>query len=261
MATCSQTGGVRTSTNTASGDGRGVPLEIRQTVYFSDGSLDEYITSEWNPAYTHVINQRRYSASGTILEQIEYAYKGENVSVKVIRGPESSLKNRTLYQYNPQGRLSRESIVDNKSKEIWAYEYSYDDKGNRISRAIKDQTGNTLAETKYIFDSQGKITGSQSRDSAETIISSTEYQYDAQGNLIKQVVRNSEEKPITIINSQWQGGNVVINETTAGDGSLQIRVTNEYGNSGELLKKTSEDFQQRSKLVTRYDYFVRPVRR
>jgi len=258
MATCSQAGGKRTQ---AKGDREA--LEIKQLVFFADGSLDEYTTSQWDSSYSHVDNQARYSASGAMLEQVEYAYNDDKgyITTKITRDVESRLKNRVVYQYNPQGFLFRESLVDNKGKVVSTYEYSYDSKGNRVSRVIKNRAGDRLAETVYTFDNQGKMIKSQTRDFMESAISSTEYQYDAQGNLVKQLVLNNDGKPTSTINAVWQGGQEIRNEMVSADGKLQMRVTNEYGENGELVKKTIENFQGDSKQIMEYEYTFRPVRR
>jgi len=256
MATCSQSGGRRTARDREA-------LETKHSIYFADGTLDEYTTSQWDRNYEHIDEQKRYSASGAMLEQVEFAYNDEKgyVTTKITRDVESRLRNRVVYQYNPQGRLFRESLVDNKGKIISTYEYTYDNKGRRISRIIKNRAGDKLAETVYEFDSQDRMTKSQTRDFMESAISSTQYQYDGQGNLVKQVVLNSEGRTTATINAVWQDGNEVRNEMLGADGSVQMRVTNEYGGNGELVKKTIENFQGASKQIMQYEYTFRPARK
>jgi len=255
MATCSQSGGRRTRDREA--------LEIKHSIFFADGTLDEYTTSQWDSGYTHVDSQARYSASGAMLEQVEFAYNEDKgyITTKLTKDVESRLRNRVVYQYNPQGRLFRESLVDNKGKVISTYEYTYDSRGNRISRIIKNRAGDRLAETTYTFDTQGRMLTSQTNDFSGTGISSTEYQYDGQGNLIKQVVRDSGGRATSTINAVWQDGNEVRNEMLGPDGSIQMRVTNEYGGNGELTKKTIENRQGGSTQIMQYEYTFRPVRR
>jgi hypothetical protein len=255
LATCSQAGGNRRSNREA--------LEVKHSVFFADGSLDEYTTSAWNSSYSHVDNQVRYSASGAMLEQVEFAYNDDKgyVTTKITRDVESRLKNRVVYQYNPQGFLFRESLVDNKGKVVSTYEYSYDNRGNRVSRIIKNRAGDRLAETVYTFDGQGRMTTSQTRDFMESAISSTRYSYDSQGNLIRQEVLNSEGRPTAVINAVWQEGFEVRNEMVSADGTIQMRVTNEYGDNGELIRKTIENFQGESKQTMQYEYVFRPTRR
>ena len=238
-------------------------FEIKHSVFFADGSLDEYTTSEWNKDYTRIDNEVRYSASGAMLEQVEFAYNEDKgyKTTKITRDVESRLKNRIVYQYNEQGRLSRESLVDNKGKVVSTYEYAYDGKGNQISRIMKNRTGNKLAETVYTYDSNGKMTTSETKDAGDKKISATKYTYDRDGNLINQQVTNAEGKITSVISSVFQAGRETRNEIASPDGSVQMRVSNEYGKDGELTKKTIENFQGDSKQFIQYEYVFRNVRR
>jgi len=251
IATCSQTGNRREA------------FKIKESVFFSDGSLDEYMTTEWDSGYTRVDNEIRYSASGAMLEQVEYAYNEDKgyMTTKITRDVESRLKGRTVYQYNNQGQLFRESIVDNKGKVSSTYEYAYDGRGNKISRIMKNRTGNKLSETTYTYDSSGKMLTSETKDAGDKKISATKYTYDSQGNQIKQEVTNAEGRITSVTSSVFQAGREVKYEQASSDGSVQIRITNEYGRDGELTKKTTENFQGDSKQFTSYEYFFRAARR
>jgi len=255
IATCSQTGGRR---------GDRDAFEIKQSVFFADGSLDEYTTSQWDSSFVHIDKQVKHSASGTLLEQVDFTYnddKGGYVTTKITRDVESRLKNRVVFQYNPQNLLIRESIVDNKGKVVSTYEYSYDGRGNCISRVIKNRAGDKLAETTYTYNNQNKRVTSQTSDFMASAISSTQYSYDSQGNMVRQVVMGGDGKPTTTINAIWQDGREISNEMLAADGSRQMRITNEYGEFGELVKKTIENYQGNSKQVMQYEYTFRPARR
>ena len=261
MGTCSQSSGSRTQVSAAAGGQ--VPFEVKQSVFFSDGSLDEYTTFDWDAGYVHKINEKRFSASGAMLEQVEYAYNDAKgfMTTKLTRDVEERLKNRVVYQYSPQDLLLRESLVDNKGKVVSTYEYSYDARGNRISRVIKNRAGDRLAETIYTFDASGKMVTSETKDSGETTISSTRYTYDGQGNLVGQQVYGGDGQPTTRINAVWQNGLEVRNEmASAVDGTLQLRITNEYGQERELTKKMIDNFQGGSSQFLNYEYVFRPRR-
>jgi len=252
IATCSQTGG----------RAREAALVVKESVLFADGSLDEYTTSQWDPSFSHVDNEVRYSASGAMLEQVEYAYnedKGQKTT-KITRDVESRLKNRIVYQYNPQGKLWRESIVDNKGKVVSTNEYTYDGRGNQISKVIKNKTGNKLAETIYTYDSAGKMIASETKDAGDNKISSTKYTYDSQGNLVNQQVTDAGGKVTSVTTSVWRGGLETRYEIATPDGNVQMRVTKEYGNKEELTKETIENFQGNSKTFKQYEYVFKPRR-
>ena len=255
MVTWPQTGGAQQA---AARD----PFMTKQSVFFEDGTLDEYTTYQWDPNFSRVDNEARYSASGAMLEQVEFAYNEDRgvVTTKITRDVESRLKNRVVYQYNPQGLLWRESIVDNRGRGISTYEYGYDGRGNRTNRIIRNRGGDRLAETLYTFDTQNRMTTSETRDMGNTVISSTRYSYDSQGNLTTQQVLNSEGRVTTNIRAVFQNGNEVRNEMVNADGEVLLLVTSEYGRDGEMTTRTVDNIQGQSKQVMRYEYTFRPRR-
>jgi hypothetical protein len=252
IATCSQTGGSAQ-----------LAFEVKHSVFFADGTLDEYTTSRWNSAYTRVDNEIRYSASGAMLEQVEFAYNEDKglKTAKITKDVESRLKNRVAYVYNAQGLLFRESLVDNKGIVINFYEYSYDSRGNQISRVMKNRTGAKLAETVYTYDANGKMLTSETRDAGDRKIAATRYTYDRDGNLINEQATNAEGRVTSVTNSVFQGGREMKREITSPDGSIQMRITNEYGRNNELTKQTTENFLGDSKYFIQYEYVFRPAPR
>jgi hypothetical protein len=236
--------------------------EIKNSVFFADGSLDEYTTSEWNSSYTHVDNEIKYSASGAMLEQVEFAYNDDKgwKTTKITRDVESRLKNRIVYQYNEQGKLWRESLVDNKGKIVSTYEYGYDGRGNQISRVMKNRQGAVMVETTYMYDAGGKMMTSETKNAGGDKISATKYTYDGQGNLVNQQVTNGAGQVTSVISSVFQGGLETKNERKTPDGTVQMRITNEYGRDSELTKKTIENIEGSSKQVIQYEYVFRPRR-
>jgi len=254
MATCSQSGG---RTRDA--------FEVKHSIFFADGSLDEYTATKWDSGYTRVDNEVRYSASETMLEQIEYSYnddKDGRKNMKVTLNAERQMKNKVIYQYDPQtGKLSREVLADSKGRPISIYLYSYDSRGNQISRTMNNRTGDKLAETTYTYDANGKMIMSETRDAGNNRISSTRYSYDGQGNLVNQQVFNGAGQVTSVISSVFQAGREIRNEIAAPDGSIQMRVTNEYGTTAsELTRKTIENLKGASKQIIQYEYVFRPRR-
>jgi len=261
MATCSQTAGKRAQ-GASAGSG-GVPFETKRSTFFADGKLDEYTLSSWDAAYSNVIAEERYSASGGMIEQIEFVYDDGKglITSKITRDVESRIKNRVAYQHNPQGNLWRENYVDKNGKIVSTLEFTYDNRGNRISKIIKNRAGDKLAETVYTYDASQKLTNSLTRDYAENAISSTKYSYDSSGNIVREEVMNGEGKITSITTYTWQNGREVRNVLANADGKEQLRISSEYGEDGELTRKVIENFQGDSKQAVVYEYIFRPARR
>jgi len=251
VGTCSQTAGRRASDE--------VPFEVKRSVFFADMRLDEYSTSEWDSAYKFLIKEKRFSASGGLLEQFEYAINQDRgiVVTKMTTDSESRLKNRVVYQYNEKSNLITERLLDSKAKVISSYEFTYDNNGHLISRVIKDRSGIKMAETTYTVDVNGRRLTSVTRDLSQNAISSTQFSYNSQGQLIKEEVTNAEGRLTSSTVYEWQDGNEVKNELRSADNTVQMRITSEYGNRGELNKKTIDNFQGESKQIMQYEYVFR----
>jgi hypothetical protein len=246
------------------GTSRGqVSVEVKEEIRFADGSLDEYIISDWDPSYTTLMNQNRYSASGTLLEQVEYAYQEDQgwLSTKIIKDVENQLKTRIVYEYDGQKRVIQETLINKAGKTVSSYQYGYDEKGNRVSRTINNGAGVKLAETVYTFNNAGQETASVTRDGAGNRISSAENQYDAAGNLISQTVYNGQGEITTVISSIWQDGLEVKSEQAGSDGVVQLRITNEYSSDHELIRKKVENIQGQSTQIFQYEYTLKPGQR
>ena len=258
IATCSQTAARRTQ-----GGAAGVPFELKRSVLFADLTLDEYTTSEWDAAYNNVIAEQRYSASGGMIEQVEFTYDENRglITSKITRDVESRLKNRVSYQHNPQGYLWRENYLDKNGKVVSTLEFTYDGSGNRTSRIIKNRAGDKLAETTYTYDATRRLTNSLTRDFAENAISSTKFTYDAQGNVIKEEVADGNGRLTSTTSYVWRDGQEVRSELASADGKIQLRISSEYGENSELTRKTIENFQGDSKQIMQYEYTFRPARR
>jgi hypothetical protein len=237
-------------------------VETKEATLFADGSLDEYTTMEYDPTFTNMVNQSRYSASGALLEKVEFAYQDEGgwLTTKLTRDVEDRLKTRIIYQYNEQGRLWKEFLANKAGKTVSSYEYGYDDQGNRVSRIVYNGAGAKLAETLYTFNEARRVIASETKDGSGKKINATENEFDSRGNLTAQKIYNGSGELVTTINAVWQNGREVKNEQKGEDGAIQIRITNEYGPHGRLARKTIEDIQGDSIRIMEYEYAPAPRR-
>ena len=237
-----------------------VPFEKKHEIYFEDMTLDEFIESTWDPRWTNVIKQERFSATRALMEQTELTYNPSNaITTKISKNSESQLISRVVYSYNGRGLLETEALRDRKNKPVSTFRYTYNDRGHMVERLMLSGADRLLAKTTFEVDTQGRVNRSTTRDSSDAVISSTAFTYDAQGNVTKQEVSNAARELISIINSVWQGGKK-IEDTRDSSGNLLHRVTRTFGQSGELLEEVVENFQGESKQILKYEYEYRDVR-
>ena len=145
------------------------------------------------------IRERSYDSSGRITEEL----------LKTERG---FLLSTTVYEYNEQGDLIKETERENFTGSILSqfdYQYEYDERGNKIRCTGNESDG--VREWEY--DDQGNQIkySDYSSDSAFVIF---HYKYDENGNEIEQ--RCEDEKGIT------------------------HRIFFEYDDYGNLIKRTTD---------------------
>jgi hypothetical protein len=239
-----------------------IPVEKKSLIKFADGSLDEYVVSEYDSSDVQLQFQKRFTASDTLVEQVEYTYHEERhyLTTKMTRDDENKLKNRIVYQYNNSDLLAIETIVNKAGKTVSSNEYAYDGEGHIVSRSIKNGAGAKLAETVYTYNANGLITNSETKAANGAKISASESQYDGSGNLVNQKFYNAAGNVTRTVNLVWENGNEVKNEQRSASGDVQMRITNVYGENGELTKKTVENIQGGSVQVLEFEYSFRPDR-
>ena len=235
----------------------------KQLTYFEDMTLDEYVESGWDNSFSNIIEEKRYTATAALLDQVELVYleRSGQISEKLTKNPEMQLITRVVYLYNNKGLLETEAIRDRKNRQVSTSVYAYDDRGFQIERTLRGQNDRFLARTFYTNDSRGRMIKSETKDPSGNPISHTEYTYDSQGNLTEQRVFNSEGVLTSIIRSEWQNGRETKNVMLDANGRQQLVVTKTYGQNGELLEEVVQNIQGDSKQVLKYEYTVRTAGR
>ncbi|WP_010263436.1 hypothetical protein [Treponema primitia] len=244
-----------------------IPVEKRAVVKFADGTVDEFTISEYDPSDITLLSaQNRFSASGGLMDQIEFTYNEETktVTTKMTKDDENRIKSRIVYvRDDDTNQLMRETVVNKAGKAVSTNEYSYNSTGNVASRAILNGNNVKLAETVYTYNGN-LVISSKTQDGNGRPISSSTNDYDRDGNLVNQVLFNAAGNVTRKISTVWQtvsGKPVDVEITqTAADGKPQLKITNEYGTAGELLKKTVENYQGNSVQVMEFEYEFRPDR-
>jgi hypothetical protein len=237
-------------------------VEKRAVVKFADGTIDEFTVSEYDPSDITLLGQNRFSASGGLMDQIEYTYDEEKnmLTNKMTKDDENRIKSRIVYVHDDAtDRLMRETVVNKAGKAVSTNEYVYNPAGFVVSRAILNGNNVKLAETFYTYNGNLVISSKTQAGDGRPISSSTN-EYDRGGNLVNQILYNAAGNVTRRISTVWQDGHEVEVTQTTADGRPQIRITNEYGAAGELLRKKIENYQGESTQVIEFEYEFRPDR-
>ena len=225
--------------------------ETKRTIRFSDGKIDEYTVSAYT-AEGLLQGETVYSASGSVLGTTEYVYKNNLLTQKTVRNELKEIRSRVVYEYDGKGLLTKETINDKDGKPLSAYAYSYDASGSLVSREFS-AAGVKLAVTAYTYKGKLLSAGETKNDAGEKI-SSFENTYDKDNNLVTQKVFSGTGSIVQTITSVWKNGLEVSREQANDKGAAVRRETMEYGSSKELIKKSIEDIQGKSKQSIEYEY-------
>jgi hypothetical protein len=242
-----------------------IPVEKKALIKFADGTLDEYTVSEYDPSDITLLAQNRFSASGGLIDQIEFTYNDERqvVTTKMTKDDENRLKSRIVNEYDESAvppRLLKETVVNKAGKPVSVNTYTYNGNGKVAERSILNGV-TVLAKTIYSYDESGDlIIASRTVNGKGNLISSSKNEYNKDGNLVTQVMYNKDGAVTRRISTVWQDGREMVITQTSGDGKLQIRTTNEYGSAGELVKRTIENIQGNSKQIMEFEYEFRRSR-
>ncbi|GHT83266.1 hypothetical protein FACS1894137_03940 [Spirochaetia bacterium] len=240
-----------------------IPVEKRAVVKFADGSLDEYTVSEYDPSDITLLFQNRFSASKSLMGETEFTYNEEKrmLDTKTLKDDEKRLKTRVVYEYKDTrtDEPTKETVVNKAGKKIAINVYTYNDAGKVASRSIQNGNGVDLAKTAYTY-SGDLLVSSETNDRNGKRISSSVNTYNADGLLESQEFRNSAGAVTRKITTKWQNGLEIEVTQTSPDGKLQLKITNEYGASGEVLKRIVENYQGKSTQIKEFEYEYRPAR-
>jgi hypothetical protein len=153
-----------------------IPVEKRAVVKFADGTIDEFTISEYDPSDITLLGQNRFSASGGLMDQIEYTYNEEKnvLTNKMTKDDENRIKSRVVYENDDNtDRLMRETVVNKAGKAVSTNEYTYNPAGFVVSRAILNGNRVKLAETFYTYNGNLVVSSKTQAGDGRPISSST----------------------------------------------------------------------------------------
>jgi hypothetical protein len=240
-------------------EGTPVPVQKKASTRLANGRLDEYIVFQYDQNDVLLLSQSKYSASGVLVEMVEFVYEDGRAVQKITRDEQGQPHARISYQYNAQGLITKEILSSRSGRVLSSYEYQYDSSGNRIVRIINNTQGNRLAETSFVYRN-GLLISSETRDGTGRKTGSSENTYDERGNRLSETVFDATGQVLRVVTETWRNGRAVQLERANAGGRVLLRETYEYGAYNELVRKTIEDIQNQTKKSIEYEYTLREER-
>jgi hypothetical protein len=236
-----------------------IPVERKASLRFDDGSLDEYTISEYNEK-GFVERKKRYSASAVLLDQVEFVYNDITLVEKRLLDDKGLVKSITRYAYEAD-RLVTERLEDAEGKLLTAFSYEYDGTGQRVAQRVSNSEGRNLATTKYLWDDAGMLERTELTDSTGRLIAYSSFVYDEKGFLAKQEYFSADGTLLRFEISNHENGKLVRLARMNFKGKEQFIHTFEYGDMGELVRKSFDDRLAGAQYSLNYEYTVREEER
>ena len=186
---------------------------------------------------------KTYDASGRVL--------AESTASQGIHG--GSVHTATRFEYDAQGKMSRETISEGDSlTEIGLFQY--DDSGKLQKWIITSDPPGISVNYLYAYDSQGRLI-SQKHMNGDSLVEAYHDAYDGNGNLVSRILVDAKGDTSSVTTSEYDGSGRQTREvsTYGKDSILNTDKRTEYDAAGNV-KKVS--WYGKSGLLQSYDDYV-----
>jgi hypothetical protein len=233
-----------------------VPVLVKETSYYSDGLVDEYITYKLDDTKKNVVEKATFDPSRPDpVERVVTEYGEGRPTAESIYDSDAKLRSRRELGYDFSGRLISERMLDANGKAQSSSAYAYDAEGRKTEWKALDGSGAVKAISSYTYGGKD-LTGVAIKDSGGTLSGTIKLDY-ADGALAKRSYFGADGTLQKYEAYLYEGGRLAALENRRADGSLASRVAYEYGSSGELAKASEYDSSGALKGYTTYEYVVR----
>jgi len=233
-----------------------VPVLMKETSYYSDGLVDEYIVYKMDDANRNLIEKATFDPSiADPVERLVPEYKDGRLVAESVYDSSAKLRSRRELGYDASGRLISEIVRDGNGKEQSSSAYAYDAEGRKVEWRALDGSGAVKATSSYSYDGND-LTGVAVKDSDGSLLETLKLEY-ADGELAKRSYFGADGALEKYEAYAYTGGKPSSLENRRADGSLASRIVDAYGPSGELVKSSEYDSSGALKGYTTYEYVVR----
>ena len=233
-----------------------VPVLIKQTAYYSDGLVDEYFVFKLDGDKKNVVEKATFDPSRPDpIERVVPEYKDGRLVTESVYDSDAKLRSRRELGYDASGRLVTERVLDATGKPQSSSAYAYDGQGRKAEWKVLDPSGGVKAVSSYSYN-KDNLVGVAMKDSGLKLTGSLVLDY-ASGLLVKRSYLGPDGGLQKFESYSYAGGRLASLENRRADGSLESKVTYEYGPIGELVKASEFNSSGALKGYSAYEYVVR----
>lgn len=240
-------------------DGSGQIIEVdelghlrKEWIYAAGGELFSHREYEYDENGNMVV-QIEFEADGSEKYRILHTYGEDGLLLKTVKtdsGRRLRSQNSYAYEYDADGRTTREITYKENGDVKSTREYTYDARGNLVLSSFSD--GTLSWQTQYEYDEHGNQT-KYSRDGKTTF-----YTYDESGNRIEEAYYDEDGGLNSRSVYEYTSDGLLQKETSYdADGALNWQYENKYDGHGNLIEIASLFYSYDGEPVsgvTRYQY-------
>ena len=234
-----------------------VPVLVKETSFFADGAVDEYIVYKYDAAFLILLGKDSYDVSRPDpVERMVAEVEGGRVKAESTYGADGKLRFRRELSWDQAGRLAGERSLDAKGAVQSSSTYAYDAAGNRSEWRAFDGQGILKAVTTYGY-ADGRLVLIDMKDGAGARTGSIAVEYDAAGLMVKRSYRAPDGSLQKYESFVYVGARLAALETHRADGFLVSKTAYAYGELGQVLAAVTTDASGAVKDRRAFDYSIR----
>lgn len=230
-----------------------VPVLVKESSFYADGLLDEYIVYKYDDSKTRLLEALTYDAARPEpIERLACEWKDGRKAAESVFDAEGKLKLRREFGYDAAGRLLSERVLDARGQAQSSSSYAYDAAGQKTEWRAFDGSGALRALTLY---SEKAI---EMRGSGGAATGSILLERLPDGRISKRsylAADGSTQKVELYLYGKAPGPEAI--ETRRADGSLASKTSYAYGEAGAVLKSATLDGGGAVRDSRSYEYALR----
>lgn len=237
-----------------------VPVLLKETVFYPDGLVDEYVTYKYDQAMVRLLEKATFDPSRPEpIERAVYEYAGDSrlPLAEAVYEADGRIRIKREFAYDASGRLLSERLLDAKGQLQGSSTWVYDAQGRKAEWKVLDGKGLLQATTLYAYNGAGRVERIDMKNAAGGSTGAIKVEYAGTGQVEKSSYLAADGSLQKYELTDAKEGRALSFASHRPDGSLAQALAYEYGPLGELLASRLSDGQGRLKERRAYEYAVR----